>query len=527
MHPPLERRSLRALLLGAALGATACSDATLPPRGGAAAHPAGIRFSATASEGKPQRYPNSRKYADTGHRPATGRSGSARLATRMLLYPAGITRMELTTGSFDGTTPASGTLNRVQLKLYDLEGGHITTANFNHVSSSTLELSSGALARRMTVQVQANVVGADPNRNDVVTVRDSVWLAPDLTVSEITLPGQALRGTLVSISATASELNGDVGARADCVLYVNGNATDRAIGVWIDAGDAVACFFTHRFETLGVHTVHVQLENVTPVDWNPGDNQASATLEVISPSGSNDTIRIYGDAHAEHGRYSYWSRWAIRLHYADGSGYEIESHDEYDGEWQTAIAWGWSDVISFPLERLRASQWSLDVIDIQEHTSVSPDWVHEDEWWTEECLSRGTRGWLYVCSYRDPQFGWGWSSTAYMVGAYSVSYYSTGFSRWWYADETSGHTWSYHGSYGGGEFFEIGDEYHFRIEILDALHRTFLLDERVQVGEWQSESYVYPWLCQQHDPWWDEIVLEEWCYGSEGTFWRRGSDGWW
>jgi hypothetical protein len=325
-----------------------------------------------------------------------------------------------------------------------------------------------------------------------------------------------------------TELNGDVGARADCVLYVNGNATDRATRVWLDAGDVVGCFFTHRFESLGVHAVNVQLENVTPGDWDRGNNQASAAIEVLPPYASTDTIRMFGDASVWHSRYSFWSRWAVRLHYADGSGSETESEDQYEGESMGAMTWGVSDgVISFPLERMRASQWSLDVVDSQEHTGVSPDWVYEDEWSTEECLSRGTRGWLYVCSYRSSLFGGEGSSASYMVGAHSVSYYSTGFSRWWYADETSGHTWSYHGGYSGGEFFEIGDEYHFRIEIVDALRRTFLLDERVQVGGWESVSYVYPWLCQQFDPWWEEIVFEEWCSGSEGTFSRRVSDGGW
>jgi hypothetical protein len=517
MHPPLERRSLRALLLGAALGATACSDATLPPRGGAAAHPAGIRFSATASEGKPQRYPNSRKYADTGHRPATGRAGSARLSTRMLLYPSGITRMELTTGSFDGTGAASGTMNRVQLKLFGLESEHIATANFNQVSSSTLQLSSGALARRMTVQVQANIVGPDPSRTGVVTVHDTVWLGPDLRVAGLSLPANAVLGTPVNILGTVAELNGDIGARADCVLYVDGLPADRADGIWVDAGDTVTCGFTHRFAAAGTHTVRLAVENAAPAAWSTAHDNLEETVEV-SPE-APDTLRFSGYAFVGH-----WRNGGVRRGSYRDLGEDSAWEYEWEGEVQTTGVWASvSSPIRFPLTGVTATQRSLDVLDHREYRSVEPDWTGHDPFndATQSCFSRSEPSpavWLYVCSNVRPD-GAAWTYVAYTRSAGTVTYHSRGHARFWNGDEVEEFTWSYNGSYGSGVATPLGEEYRFQVDLEDTTGQRYSLDARVLLQDPREDVVREPWTCWADDEWWEPAWASEWCSAEEAVYW--------
>ena len=86
----------------------------------------------------------------------------------------------------------------------------------------------------------------------------------------------------MNISAVISEGNGDVGARADCVLYVDGAEADRAEGIWVDAGGVVTCAFAHTFTAAGTHTLRVEAANVDPGDFDMANNSAAGTLQVMS-----------------------------------------------------------------------------------------------------------------------------------------------------------------------------------------------------------------------------------------------------
>jgi hypothetical protein len=185
------------------------------------------------------------------------------------------------------------------------------------------------LRRGQPLEVQANVRGIDEHRTDVVTVRDAVRARPDLAVASVTAPQTVTRNMLVNIAAVLAELNGDAGARADCVLYADEVEVDRAEGIWVDAGDEVSCAFTHVFDTLGTRTLRVAALSVTPGDWDEANNSATASIKVVNPQ------RPYDYAEANFGETDFSETTFNRLSYDNftyGSTYEL-----------TYIRNGWSE----------------------------------------------------------------------------------------------------------------------------------------------------------------------------------------
>jgi hypothetical protein len=231
--------------------------------------------------------PNSVKYGEKSP-PATGRSGTAVLAVRALIDRHDQTLLEATTGELDGAAPTSGEISKLQVKPLDGAGESLGTLNDNGLSQASFSATYGYFGRGQPLQVQANIRGVDGHRTDVVTVTTAVKARPDLAVLDLTVPQKVTRNTLVNIAATVAERNGDVGARASCLLRVDGAEVDRADGIWVDAGDAVSCAFTHTFDTLGERTVQVEVADVTPWDWDDANNVASAALRVVKPEREYD-----------------------------------------------------------------------------------------------------------------------------------------------------------------------------------------------------------------------------------------------
>ncbi|HEX8253953.1 MAG TPA: hypothetical protein VF846_12470 [Thermoanaerobaculia bacterium] len=223
--------------------------------------------------------PNRVKYRDSGIPVATGRSGSAAIAARALLSRDGSTDLELTTGDFDGRA-AIGTISGVQLKI------GTATRNYNNLQNSgALSLRLGdTLGRHAPLQVQSLVRGIDGARTDVVTVNEIVKLRPDVVAAALDAPARAFLGAPLTITAIAAERNGDSGARANCVLSVDGVEVDRANSIWIDAGDSVTCRFEHTFTAAGDKLVEARLDDVAPGDWNDANNRLTQTVSVVAPS---------------------------------------------------------------------------------------------------------------------------------------------------------------------------------------------------------------------------------------------------
>jgi hypothetical protein len=228
----------------------------------------------------PNVHTNSVKYSDAGAKPATGRSGSASLQARALYGRDGSVLVEATTGNLDGAA-GPGQIRKMQMKVLSADGKPMSTQNFvGHGSYWTITGSDIALNGR--VQLQANIGGIDGSRNDVVTVSVPVKRLPDVAVDGLTAPARAIAGTPVMLTATVSERNGDVGARANCMLSIDDQLTDQAHGIWVDAGHTVSCAFQATMP-VGSHKVTVYANGVTPDDWDPTDNTASTSIDVLSP----------------------------------------------------------------------------------------------------------------------------------------------------------------------------------------------------------------------------------------------------
>jgi hypothetical protein len=226
---------------------------------------------------------SSKHYRTSGVGNATGRAGSATMTARALLGKDGNTTVEVTTGALDSPATPPGSFSKVQYKPLDSTGNALFAQNFNSVPNAGGYYSfvSPALHRAQQIQVQSNIAGID-NRNDVVTLVETVKLRPDLAVQGLVLPSSAMLTQPVNISANIVELNGDASATTTCVLAIDGNNVDQANNVYVDAGGNVSCVFEYTFPTTGDHTVQVTAGSVIPADWDTGNNSMSGTITVTN-----------------------------------------------------------------------------------------------------------------------------------------------------------------------------------------------------------------------------------------------------
>ncbi|HYC89176.1 MAG TPA: hypothetical protein VEO54_08190 [Thermoanaerobaculia bacterium] len=223
--------------------------------------------------------PNRIKYSDTGLKPATGRAGDIDVAARALLGADGVTDVEVTTGTFDGGAP-TGTLQRVQVKIGLDQEDPITRTFDVSGTFASVRLDGVALAPRETIRIQVSAQSTDAMRTGVVTLSETVKRRPDLRAQRVDSPPNGVEGHPVNVYLSVYESNGDVGARADCVLRVNGTEVDRATGIWVDANSGVTCAMAHVFQTAGVYPMTLSVENVSPGDWNLANNAQTVNVNV-------------------------------------------------------------------------------------------------------------------------------------------------------------------------------------------------------------------------------------------------------
>jgi hypothetical protein len=269
----------------------------------AAAILAGCVFAATVSAERP-RFNNSIKYRDSVPA-ARGRSGSAAIEARALLDKNGMTILDVTTGSFDGVA-ATGNLDKVQVKI-PTAGDTVTINHTNLSGGGTFSSSIEDLGRHAPLHVQANVSGIDPNRTDVVSATETVKLRPDLAVTAVTVPPHALLDLPVRVTALVTERNGDVGARADCVLYAGGVEVRRAYGIWVDAGSAVTCSFATTFDQAGVKDLRVVVEGVTPGDYDSANDSNVAQTQIYARTEPFPQWSTWAQEFRDQSMYRTWS----------------------------------------------------------------------------------------------------------------------------------------------------------------------------------------------------------------------------
>lgn len=298
----------------------------------------------SVSDNPPALYRNVAKYSELGSSMASVRveasvqpdapaqSGGVTLTARAMANHDGTVTLVVTTGDIDSPL-APGTLTHVQIKLSDPNGNEKQTLNFDDIEGGRAEFILPGV-RGSTIEVKANVKGIG-NGTEVVRVVATIMRLPDLMVASASAPEEAAPNTPVNISGVVMEKNGDVGARADCVLFEDGAEISRASGIWVAAGRSVSCAFLPKFKTVGTKVLTVSVLGVTPSDWDASNNSASTSITVVDPRPLNDFVwtgRVAGRANIRGVERSegFWEMPAYEI------GGEWSYLKEYSGE-------GWRD----------------------------------------------------------------------------------------------------------------------------------------------------------------------------------------
>ena len=454
-------RSVSAMACAAVL-TSACTDtAPLAPR-------PNLTRPITASMMSPvaaRSHPNSEKYRDSGFQPATGRSGSATVSTRALLDKAGTTDVEVTTGTFDGS-PAPGTLGMVQVKAFTPSGELAFTDNHTGLSAgATASFSYTTLPHGTSLQVQSSVAGSDGSRTDVVTLATAVQFRPDLVASRLDAPAQAPIGAAVNLQGFILERNGEVGARADCVLYVDGTAADRATGIWVDAGGMVACAMTHVFTEARTYSLELRVENARPRDFDDTNNSVSASITAVAPSGFS-TYAFQAWAVTD----SAWWHAVSTLTTWDGT---VETWDQIytrQGPSQYATLNGlvprmldYTAPITIQGE-MRTNGTTVNTVDV---TYPALDWVDWQEGYCGSTYDFSTRADTYICVYTTGRLA-GYTFVQYDWSGADVRYHSDSYVYYWDSSGQLHQTWLSNDWMDVGPMVTLGPDFSGRLSVQGA-----------------------------------------------------------
>ncbi|HEX8169152.1 MAG TPA: hypothetical protein VF824_01275 [Thermoanaerobaculia bacterium] len=461
---------------------------------------------------RPQPIPNSTKYRDAGAKPATGRSGSAAIQARAL---RGLTQtdIDVTTGTFDGTQPA-GKLDKVQIKVLNGHGDAIVTDNYR---KGTLNGGTGTFAydwpsRGEKVQVQANVSGIDPKRTDVVTVSTNVALRPDLKVTDITAVSQATLGASIDIAALVRESNGDLGARANCVLTIDGAVADRADGIWVDAGDAVTCQFRHTFTTLGTKQLEVSVTNVAPADYDSANNSKSATIEIVNPALrvpiwydviASDSISEQISHNTDHQQFESYDPWYASWISDSESDSRMEQHSVYyQADLNSTVA------LAFPVTIESSLTSDGQLFSFPSFTIDAPNYTYSYAGYSEECgETYDNSRWYRACHQHDDASSLDGMTVSTSVRGGSVTYDGRTVGSIRYPD--LGVEYVYESNY--GPFTDsmddplhplpetLGNNLRVRVVMSDAADHHFDVEGAVQLDAYGPVSYSYDLPCMTYD----------------------------
>ena len=454
----MRRFTFVPVVASATVLAIACSDTPTvsAPRRSPALRSASVTSAQLVS------YPNAQKYRDAGFHPATGRSGSAAIAVRALLGRSGTTVVEVTTGAFEeGTAP--GSLSSVQVKAYSQSGEPFVTRNHNGLSAGAASFPYAGLARGTPIQVQAVARGIDGTRSDVITVADAVHMRPDLVALRLEAPAAAPLGVPVNVVAFVGERHGDLGARSNCVLYVDGAAADRADGIWVDAGGVVACAMTHRFNAAGSHGLEVKVEDVRPGDYDESNNSATATISITEPSAFS-TYSLQAYSAVDDSRY----RGISRLTLLDGT---VETWDQTytrQGTFQYASINGLIPrPLSFPISLHGEMTTNGATVNTMDVTHASAPYVDWEQGFCTSSFSFGGGASTYVCVFTSGRLA-GYTQVQYDWWGADVRYHSDSYVTSWDASGVLHERWIANDWTQVGPMVTFGDDFFGSLSVLGA-----------------------------------------------------------
>jgi hypothetical protein len=492
------------------LALAACSDDGVSPT--ARAFPGASALSAPS--GGAALVPNGQKYRDSSAPHATGRSGSAMLSGRAVLGAADSVRLTITSSGIRAPGVPLGDIVKAQVKAFAPDGTQLFTVNFHRLLGHTQTFVFAGLPAGAELRVQANVRGIDPRRTDVVTLSAQVQRAPSLTV-DFQAPERVLPDVPVPITAVVTETGGDLGARADCVLYVNGVEVERITGIWVDAGDAVTCAFTTTFPE-GDNTVQVTLES-SDRDAVLAPDPAPQDVEAVFPRATTYTASALDRTLETTRVLEYqWSK-------PDGSHKEYRNLESNRERTQTlSVSGTLNRAAAFPLQSVRVRMGSAGR-------------THEDEAWADlaglpdgagrDCVSRYIAGQSALFTFCSQPGG---SAFSYTRFAGTVTYHSHGFSNTW--DNVAG-AWTQFYSWNdtwetyrqGAQIKEWGSAVSVSIEVTDGAG-SFSIDPWISLASFDVETGTTARTCRTDTFYWLEGGSQETCeYGSTREYGVRGT----
>jgi len=470
----------------ALLATAACSDAS--PNPAAALTPGAPRL--LSSNARAHLVSNSVKYRDSGAPHATGRSGSATLEGRAVDDGHGVIHLVITTGDLDSATPAPGEIVKAQIKVFAADGALLSVENHNHLTGGgTQTFLLTGFAPDVSIRVQANVRGIDNHRTDVVTLTTGVVSAARLSV-ELQLPTLVAVGQPAVITGVVSEVGGDVGTRADCVLYVDGHEVDRADDIWVDAGGMVTCAFAYTFSTMGRHTVEVRV------------NGASGAGSLMANAGDTGNLDVGGGGSTGGWTASVEDRSVTTTSVLEYTWWKPDgSHKEYSNTEFTTLR---DQTISLQGTLGRAVDFPLAAADLSIETG-GVEW--ESDHWTglaavvdpttgSTCVNQqipAQGAILFVCN------GLGGASYGYTRFAGNVTYHSYGYAHTFDALVGTPENYTWNGdpftySSGGGQVRALGSAVQLRLSLQDA-QGTFSVSPLVALSPFSGVVSVAPYTC--------------------------------
>ena len=464
---------------------------------------------------RPQIFQNSVKYRDAGAKPATGRSGSAAIEARAL-RGQNETTIEVTTGRLDGSVAPAGKLDKVQVKVFNGHGDVVVTDNYRKgaLNGATGSFTYDWVARGQKVQVQANVSGIDPNRTDVVTVSSNAALRPDLTVSDITAVNQAYLGASIDIAALVREKNGDLGARANCVLKIDGAVADHADGIWVDAGDAVTCEFRQTFTTLGTKQIEVSVTNVAPADYDTTNNSKTATIEIVNPHVAvpvwydvmaNDFTEDQVSHNTDHQQFDAYDPAYSNWVYDSDNYFRNHQHNIYlQADLNSSVT------LTFPVTIESSLTNDGQLFSFPSFTIDAPNYTFSYPGFSGSCgEAYESNRWYRACNQHNEGDGWSFDymNVSTTVRGGTVTYDGSNVSTMRYPD--LGLVYVYESNY--GPFTQslddplyplpetLGNNISIRIAMSDTADHHFDVEGAVQLYPWGPVSYSYDSPCTSYD----------------------------
>ncbi len=464
-----------AAAIAALIAAGGCSHAggALPQTGGSLS--TGPRHASDIAAATSLFHANSEKYRDTGSHPVTGRSGSAAVQSRALLAKDGTTLVEATTGTLDAQ-PGSGNFRHVTVTPTTVDGNLDQTQAYNNLKAGGYwSHTYTGLARNETVKLDSNITDLDP-RTDVVTTIDTVKKRPDLSALKLAGPPKAYPNQPVTFTATVSELNGDLGAHADCILSADGQQVDQSLGTWVDAAGTVSCAFQTSFATTGTKHLTVSVANVVPGDWDMSNNAAQTTIEIVDPVVKLQTwANAFAYSQSVNGTQTYSAPWQSETTaYSNSEQYSSAGISAYTYDHQFA----------FPAQQASAVL-NIDGSDAYSYDLGANMNAPYQEWY-ETCQSGFTTGaYMNVCS------GSSWTNVWVSLYGSQVTYYSKTIGTQCNYWGCSTYSWVDNYGYTDGRTFNLGTTDVFSLNLTDGAGTKYV--GKTQPAAVQTSSWNYPY----------------------------------